>query len=184
MTRTLRRLSFLIVAAAVGVAACRGTHPAPQFAWDKTADFATPKTYAFWVGPGYPPPHGDSIIDGEFISQHVRAAIEASLAGKGYQKVDPSKAALLVGFLSGDTGVSDEVKDPNYAWLTGYESVMYEKSRAITIDFRTADKKLIWRGSITRLEGENPDAAGREIHSEISTLLSKFPPPPGAVPTS
>ncbi len=61
---------------------------------------------------------------------------------------------------------------------------MYEKSRSITIDMRKADKKLVWRGSITRLEGEDPAAAGREIHHEIDALLSKFPPPPGAVPTS
>ncbi len=184
MTRTLRRLSFLLAVLAIGAAGCRGTHPAPQFAWDKTADFAAAKTYAWWVGPGYPPPHGDSIIDGEFISQHVHAAVDASLASKGYRKVDPSSASLLVGFLTGDTRVTDEVKDPNYAWLTGYETDMYEKSRQVTIDFRTADKKLIWRGSITRLEGENPDAAGREIRSEIDSLLSKFPPPPGAVPTN
>ena len=62
--------------------------------------------------------------------------------------------------------------------------MIYKKSRAITIDFRTADKKLIWRGSITRLEGENPDAAGREIRHEIEALLSKFPPPPGAGATN
>jgi len=184
MIRTPRRLWFLLVAGAIGAAACRGTHPPPQFAWDKTADFAAAKTYAWWVGPGYPPPHGDSIIDGEFISQHVHAAVDASLAGKGYQKVDPARASFLVAFLTGDTRVSDEVKDPNYAWLTGYENTMYEKSRQITIDFRTADRKLIWRGSITRLEGENPDAAGREISREIDALLAKFPPPPGAVPTN
>ena len=184
MTRTLRRLSLMLVASAIGAAACRGTHPAPQFAWDKTADFADLKTYAWWVGPGYPPAHGDSIIDGTFIEQHVRAAVDANLSSKGYRKVDAASAGLLVGVLTGDTGVTDEVKDPNYAWLTGYEVDMYEKSRQVTIDFRNAKKLLVWRGSITRLEGENPEAAGREIRSESDTLLAKFPPPPGAAPTN
>jgi hypothetical protein len=183
MNRTLRRLSLLVAASAIGAAACRGTHPPPQFAWDKTADFAAMKTYAWWVGPGYPPPHGDSIIDGTFIEQHVRPAVEANLESKGYRKVDASSASLLVAYLTGDTRVTDEVKDPNYAWLTGYETTMYEKSRQITIDFRNAKKLLVWRGSITRLEGENPEAAGREIRSELDTLLAKFPPPPGAQPT-
>jgi len=183
MTRTMRRLSFLLAATAFAAAACRGTHPPPQFAWDKTADFA-PKTYAWWDS-AYPTPHGDSIIDGEFIEQHVRAAVDAKLASKGYRKVDFPSAGLYVGFLSGDTRVSDEVKDPNYAWLTGYESMMYEKSRQITIDIREASTKhLIWRGSITRLEGEDPAAAGREIDHEVDGLLDKFPPAPGTTPTS
>jgi hypothetical protein len=61
---------------------------------------------------------------------------------------------------------------------------MYEKSRQVVIDIRNASKKLVWRGSITRLEGENPDAAGREIHHEVDVLLSKFPPAPGSAPSS
>jgi len=184
MTRAPLRASLLLLAGAIGAAGCRGTHPAPQFSWDKAADFAALKTYAWWDGPGYPMPHGDSIIDGQFIDRHVRSAVDATLQKKGFRKVAPGNANFIVGYYSGDTGVSDEVKDPNYAWLTGYETTMYEKSRQITIDIRDPGKKLLWRGSITRLEGENPDAAGREIDHEVDALLSHFPPAPGATPSS
>lgn len=179
ITPGLALLAFVLAAAS----ACRGTHPAPTYAYDKTADFADLKTYAWWDA-GYPKPHGDSIIDGTFIDQHVRAAVDAKLASKGYRKVDFASAALLLGYLTGDTRVTDDVKDPNYAWLTGYDDTMYEKSRQVTIDIRNAKTKLlIWRGSITRLEGENPDAAGREISREVDALLDKFPPTPGMTPS-
>ncbi len=183
MTRTTLRALLFLAAAATGATGCRGTHPAPQFAWDKAADFAAMKTYAWYDGPGYPMPHGDSIIDGQFIDRHVRSAVEESLGKKGFRKVDAASAGMFVSYRSGDTGVSDEVRDPNYAWLTGYETTMYEKSREVVIDIRNPSKKLVWRGSITRLEGENPDAAGREIDHEVDALLSKFPPAPGSAPS-
>ena len=184
MTRLARRLvPSLLVAAAVWTAACAGTHPAPQFAWDPKADFAPLTSYAWYEGPGFQMPHGDSIIDGRFIDMHVRSAVDEALAQKGFQKTDAASAALLVSYGTGDTGVSDQVKDFNYAWLTGYENMMYEKSRLVSITMRDQSKKLIWVGSITRLEGENPEAAGREIHHEIDVLLGHFPPAPGATPS-
>jgi len=183
MTRAPLR-TLLLLAGAIGAAGCRGTHPAPQFAWDKAADFAAMKTYAWYAGPGYPMPHGDSIIDGQFIDRHVRSAVDESLEKKGFRKVDAASASMFVAYGTGDTMVTDEVKDPNYAWLTGYETTMYEKSREVVIDIRNASKKLVWRGSITRLEGENPEAAGREIHHEVDVLLSRFPPAPGSAPSS
>jgi hypothetical protein len=184
MIGTPRRILLsLIAAAAILAAACAGTHPAPQFAWDPKADFTSLKSYAWYEGPGFQIPHGDSIIDGRFIDQHVRSAVDQALERKGFQKADPASASLLVSYGTGDTGVSDEVKDPNYAWLTGYEITMYEKSRLITINMRDQARKLLWVGSITRLEGENPEAAGREINHEIGVLLDKFPPAPGATPS-
>jgi Domain of unknown function (DUF4136) len=182
MTRTASRILLLLVVASA-LAACAGTHPAPRYAWDPKADFAPLKTYAWYQGPGFQMPHGDSIIDGQFIDERVRKAVDEGLAAKGFQKVDAANASMFVSYGTGDTSVSDEVKDPNYAWLTGYESTMYEKSRAMTIDIRDRQKKLLWVGSITRLEGENPDAVGREIDHEIHVLLDHFPPAPGATPS-
>jgi len=184
MRTTARRilLSLLAAAAAFG-AACAGTHPAPRFRWDPKADFTPVTAYAWYDGPGFQMPHGDSIIDGRFIDQHVRSAVDQALERKGLRKGDPAGADLLVSYSSGDSGVSDQVKDPNYAWLTGYEFTMYEKSRVVTIQMRDSAKRLIWVGSITRLEGENPDAVGREIHHEIDVLLDRFPPAPGSKPS-
>ena len=173
----------LVLFCAAAIAACRGTHPAPRYAWNPKADFDPLKTYAWWNPPGFTPPHGDSIIDGEFLDQHIRGAVDRSLGAKGMQKVDPAAAQMFVTYSTGDTGVSDEVKDPNYAWLTGYENTMYEKSRSVQIDIRDRAKVLIWRGSISRLEGENPDGVARELNHEVDTLLAHFPPKPGMTPS-
>jgi hypothetical protein len=177
VTGTPRRLLFSILAASALAAACAGTHPPPQFVYDHKARFTGLSTFAWYEDPSFTIPHGDSIIDGRFIDQHVRSAVDADLARKGFQKVTGGNATMYVAYRTGDTGVASEDKDPNYEWLTGYSvSTMYEKERSITIDIRDHAKKLIWRGGVTRLEGSNPDAAGRELDREIGTLLDKFPP--------
>jgi len=161
---------------ALWVAACAGTHPAPKFASDPKADFSAMKTYAWDDGDGFQLPHGDSIVDGHYIDERVRAAVDRELAGKGIHKAPAGGAAMLVSYRTGDTGVADEVKDPNMAWLTGYEITDYEKSRTIAIDIRSPAHKLVWRGSIARLEGQNPEAVGRSLDHDVAVLMEHFPP--------
>ena len=52
----------------------------------------------------------------------------------------------------------------------------WEKERTVRIDIRNNARKLIWRGSIDRLEGSNPDKVARELDREVDTLLQHFPP--------
>lgn len=174
MIRNKGYLSLPALLAGSLLLSCAGTHPAPRFAWDPQTDFAPMKTYA-WDS-SIRIPHGDSIIDGRFIDERVRAAVDSSFHAKKFERSDDGSAAILVSYWTDDTGLSDEVKDPNYAWLTGYEVTMYEKSRTITIDMRDPSKKLLWRGSITRLEGESPEAVGRTIDHDIAVLMQHFPP--------
>jgi hypothetical protein len=178
-----RALLPLILLAGAASAACRGTHPPPVYAWDQNASFGGMKTYAWYDAPGFQIPHGDSIIDGQFIDRTVRQAVDEALAKKGLRKVDAANASMYVSYGTGDTRVTDQVKDWNRAVLTGYENTMYEKSRQVIIDIWNASRILVWQGSITRLEGENPDEAGREIRHEVDVLLSHFPPAPGSMPS-
>src|SRR5262245_2763557 len=115
-----RRALPLLLLASAALSACRGTHPAPVYAWDKAADFSAMKTYAWWAPPGFQVPHGDSIIDGQFIDRTVRDAVNESLAKRGFQQVAAANASMFVGYGTGDTRVSDQVKDWNVAVLTGY----------------------------------------------------------------
>ena len=173
----------VLVFASSALAACRGTHPAPVYAWDQAASFSGMKTYAWYDPPGFQVPHGDSIIDGQFIDRTVRQAVDESLAKKGFQKVDSPNASMYVSYGTGDTRVTDQVKDWNRAVLTGYENTMYEKSRQVIIDIYNASRILVWQGSITRLEGEDPAQVGREMRHEVDVLLSHFPPAPGSKPS-
>ena len=173
----------LVMLASTALAACRGTHPPPVYAWDQAASFSGMKTYAWYDPPGFQVPHGDSIIDGQFIDRTVRQAVDESLASRGFQKVDAAQATMFVSYGTGDTRVTDQVKDWNRAVLTGYENDMYEKSRQVIIDIYNASRVLVWQGSITRLEGEDPSQVGREMRHEVDVLLSHFPPAPGSKPS-
>jgi hypothetical protein len=177
-----RALLPLLLLTWSALAACRGTHPEPVYAWDKAASFSAMKTYAWYDPPGFQIPHGDSIIDGQFIDRTVRQAVDESLAKRGFQRVDDANASMYVSYGTGDTRVTDQVKDWNRAVLTGYENDMYEKSRQVIIDIYNASRILVWQGSITRLEGEDPAQVGREMRHEVDVLLH-FPPAPGAVPS-
>jgi hypothetical protein len=177
MTRGALRPFAPLAALAAFALACAGTHPAPQFAWDTGTDFAAMKQFAWWDPPGFHVPHGDAIVDGDFIDQHVRSAVDRELERKGYRKVDAAQATILVSYGTGDTGTDAADKAQDIERWTGNDTMtVYENQRSLTIKFRTPGKKLVWRGSIVRLEGQDPGAVGREIDREVSELLSHFPP--------
>ncbi|HWZ84698.1 MAG TPA: DUF4136 domain-containing protein [Thermoanaerobaculia bacterium] len=177
MIRTIRRLLLLAAGAALFAVACQGTHPKPVFAYDHKATFADLKTWAWYDDPTFKVPHGDSIIDGAFLDGHIRSAIEDALRKKGYDKVNPTNASMLVAYHTGDTGVGEHDEFGNYEWWSGYVvATNWEKERTVTIDIRNATRKLVWRGQIARLEGSNPEGVAKELNREVATLLSHFPP--------
>jgi len=176
VNRYARFLAILASAALLAVA-CAGTHPKPVYAWDKAANFATMKNWAWYDDPTFKVPHGDAIIDGAFLDGHIRSAIEDALHKKGYEKVKPTNATMLVAYHTGDTGVGERDEFGNYEWWTGaVVATDWEKERTVTIDIRDKDRKLVWRGQIDRLEGSNPEGVARELNREVGTLLSHFPP--------
>ena len=175
MIRT--RIAAFAAALAVFAVACAGTHPKPVSAYDHTVSFVGLATYAWYADPKFKMPHGDAIVDGAFLDSHIRSAVDDAMRKKGYLKVDPARASLLVAYNTGDTGVGEHDEYGNYEWATGYlVATNWEKERTVTIDIRNNGKKLIWRGSIDRLEGQNPDKVARELDREVDTLLQHFPP--------
>jgi hypothetical protein len=178
MIRSFRPLALLALAATLFLPACEGTHPKPVYAYDKSANFATLKTWAWYDDPTFKVPHGDSIIDGAFLDGHIRSAIEDALRHKGYDKVPAKNASMFVIYHTGDVGVGEHDEFGNYEWWSGnVVATNWEKERTVIIDIRNVDKKLVWRGEIARLEGQNPEGVARELNREVATLLSHFPPP-------
>lgn len=76
-------------------------------------------------------------------------------------------------------GSSDEWG--TYTWWSFpryvYEGSAYEKERGLTLELRDAQHKLLWRGQVSRLEGTNPEAVGREIDRQAAELLARLPAP-------
>lgn len=178
MIRSFRSLALFAVVATLLLPACEGTHPKPIYAFDKSANFATLKEWAWYDDPTFKVPHGDSIIDGAFLDGHIRSAIEDALRHKGYEKVVPQKASMFVIYHTGDVGVGERDEFGNYEWWTGaVVATDWQKERTVIIDIRNVDHKLVWRGQIARLEGSSPDGVARELNHEVAALLSHFPPP-------
>ena len=179
--RTTRRIAFPAAAAAALILlltlACAGTHPKPVYAWDHSANFSVMKTWAWYSDPTFRVPHGDSIIDGAFLDGHIRSAVDDALRHKGYEKVKEDNASMLVAYHTGDTGVGERDEFGDYEWWSGnVVATNWEKERTVTIDIRSKDRKLVWRGQIDRLEGSNPEGVAKELNHEVSVLLAHFPP--------
>jgi hypothetical protein len=183
-----RRASLLVAAGAAALlgfalaVACAGTHPAPRVAWDPNADLSPPRTYAWDDRPGQQSPTGDSIVDGAFLDKRIRAAAERELATHGYRPAPPGTTPdILVSYQTGQDGVGSADEWGTYTWWSYpryvYEGSGYEKERGLTLELRDREHKLLWRGQVSRLEGTNPEAVGREIDREVAELLSRLPVP-------
>jgi len=172
----MRRLAFLCLVLAAA-AACPGK-PAPQFAWDHAASFASVKTYSWYDGPPFQYPSGSSIVDGKFVDQHVRRDVDAEMARKGYVKIDTGTPDVYVTYATGAEGVADRDVWGQYTWWSPYVPVgtAYEKEGSLALDFRNPDKKLIWRGFVVGRVGRNPEELARAIERAVQDLLKNFPP--------
>ncbi len=168
--------------AAVGcLLACAGA-PKLSFAWDHEARFDQMRVFAWYDDPTFQMPHGGSIVDGRFIDEHVRKAVEEHLREKGLERSADGSADIYVAYHAGTEGVVSQDRFGSYAWWspTIYGGAKYRKEGSLVLDVRDGGKKLIWRGIITAIVGTNPDEVARDIDKAVGDLLARFPPPPGA----
>ena len=161
-------------------AACAGK-PELHFAWDHAASFAGLKTYAWYADPNFQMPRGGSIVDGRFVDERVRAAVEKELGRKGLTKTDGA-ADLYVSYATRPDGVVSQDKFGRYDWwsATIVVGAKYQKAGTLTLDVRNRERRLVWRGAKSAILGTNPEKVGRDIDDAVGDLLSKFPPPPAA----
>jgi Domain of unknown function (DUF4136) len=163
------------------VQACAGK-PTLVFASDPAARFSGLRTWAWYDDPTFKMPGGGSIVDGRFVDERVRKAVDRDLAKKGLEKVESGKADLYVSYHTDTIGVVSQDKYGGYDWwtMTIVVGAKYQKKGALTLDIRDADYKLVWRGEKAAIVGTNPEAVGRDIDDAVGDLLSKFPPTPGS----
>jgi uncharacterized protein DUF4136 len=174
----LKRLGFLCLLLVVGTACTK--LPPPEFAYDKAASFADLKTFAWYQGPEFKYPRGGSVVDGRFIDDHVRKDVEAELGKKGYRKEDGGSPDFFVSYATSADGIVDHDRYGAYSWWSPniYVSSAYDRMATLTLDVRDREKKLIWRGAISRTGGDNPEKVGEAIERAVAELLKNFPPIP------
>jgi hypothetical protein len=129
------------------------------------------------------------------VAQRITRAVEAGLAARGYQIVEPGQAQMYVTFFvtsqdradvhSYNTGFSyRRCWDPMRcgAYLNPEIDVRYYKQGTLLLDFiDPASKSLQWRGVTSKRLPSDPSAAERsELATEVvNAILDQFPP--GAV---
>jgi hypothetical protein len=171
-----------LVLAAAGMAACAGA-PTYHYAFDPTFRFVEPKTYGWYDDPKFQMPGGGSIVDGRFIDENVRRAIDETLLKKGvHPVVTGATPDIYVSYTTRADGVASQDRFGAYHWWSGtvWAGTKYQKEGTLYIDVRDSEHKLIWRGLKSAILGTNPDAVRRDIERAVSELLAEYPPPPGA----
>jgi hypothetical protein len=178
-----RRLGAALLLAAT-LASCAGKTPPPAFAYDRTANFAGLKTYAWWDGPGSALPRGNAIVDGEVIDRTVRRAVDEDLQRRGF-RIRDGDADMYVAYDVDHAGVLAHEKfiktdtTPFLLWQWDhleYSGSDYQKQSAIVLEIRDGDRKLVWRGGLAAKAGASPKEIARNLQKAVSILLSHFPP--------
>jgi hypothetical protein len=196
---TLRRRSpaaTSLAALALGalvLAGCAAPKPTLRSDYDRSADFATYRTYSY-VDPVGTDKAGYSSI----ITQHFKSAIDNEMSARGYRKVD-SNPDLLVNFSANATEKVDVRSTPTptmgmgvgYGGYYGYRGSMYGAWPMYTNDVSTVRyqvgtlnvdvvdarrKQLVWEGvaegKLRKETMQNPEPA---IRSVINQLYQTYP---------
>jgi len=82
--------------------------PSRDVAYDPGASFAGLRSYAWFDDPKWVMPKGNAVVDGQFVDRTVRAAVNANLGRKGFEKVE-GDSSFYVSYLWSDAGGSSQV---------------------------------------------------------------------------
>jgi hypothetical protein len=178
---------------ALVLSGCAAPKPTLRSDYDRSADFATYRTYSY-VDPVGTDKAGYSSI----ITQHFKSAIDNEMSARGYRKVE-SNPDLLVNFSANATEKVDVRSTPTptmgmgvgYGGYYGYRGSMYAAWPMYTNDVSTVRyqvgtlnvdvvdarrKQLVWEGvaegKLRKETMQNPEPA---IRSVINQLYQTYP---------
>lgn len=185
--RAVRRVAAFALAA-FALAACAASGPSIRSDYDRSADFAAYRTYAY-VQPAGTDRAGYSTL----TTQHFKNAIDAELGARGYRRVE-SDADLLVNFNANATEKVDVRAAPTATIGVGYyhyryglysgfplyrndvETVRYKVGTANVDVVDAKRKQLVWEGvaegRLTKEVMRNPEPA---IRGAVTEMFKTFP---------
>jgi hypothetical protein len=183
-TMTLHRTLVLAIAATAlpSIALAQKT----TYDFDKTATFATYKTYAFKEGT----PVGQPLLD-----QRIVGALEMQLAAKGFTKNDASPDVFVVYHVALDKqkDISSFSSGPmygpyGYGWGGGWGTTTTNVRvtdivvGTLAVDMVDAQKKqMVWRGLGTKEidTDAKPEKRDKNISKAVEKIFKNYPPKVG-----
>ena len=177
----LHRTLALVVAvlALPAIAAAQKT----TYDFDKTAPFATFKTYSMQTG---------TPTKNELIDKRLEAAIESQLAAKGFKRVDANPDVFVIYHVAFDQqkDISSYSTGPmyggyGYGWGGGWGSTTTDvRVREILVGTLAVDivdakkKSMAWRGLGTKEIDTNakPEKRDQNINKAVEKIFKNYPP--------
>ena len=187
---TLRPALFVLFAIAA-LSACSTVQVRQDF--DPSEDFTRLRTYSWYPKPQEPT--GNMRLDNPLLHDRIVAAVDRTLATKGYSKIEDGKPDFYVNYhLATQTKL--DVRTIDYGapygygvWgVGGWGGVGWSETYTVPYDEGTlaidvidiAKRKLVWRGiGVGRLkENPKPEQVTERVNAAVDEVLAQFPPKP------
>ena len=181
-----------IMAALLLLAATACSTVRTNYDFDPSVDFGAWRSYAWY--PDEEPPTGNPRLDNPLVHERIEAAIDDTLALRGYKRVEGGDPDFYVNYhLSTEQKLDVQTMDRGYgagygrAWRGyGWGGVGWTETRveqydegALIIDFLDfGSRKLAWRGSGRRRLARNPspEKTTERVKAAVAEIIEQFPP--------
>jgi len=161
---------ILTLTAVVIFAGCSTVHIETDY--DRQADFSKYKTYR-WIphtkGTGDNPLMNDPLIEG-----HVKSAVNAELAKKGFVKIEEGHPDFLVAYYFTARNRVDITNYYGY-WYPQTSVYRYKEGTLILDIVDREQKQLVWRGWASDVL-EDRSRLNEQINDSVRKLLERYPP--------
>lgn len=161
-----------------------------NYDYDNKSDFSAIHTYNWGESNGA----DDELAKNQILKNRIVASVDSYLQSRGYRKVDPAQADVLVVI---GAGVKEKMRVTNWGGPGGYYrdpwydpwwggsayggrvDVSYYQEGTLVIDIvDNAKKELIWRGLGTGIVSRQSDQEKQRaaIDEYVQEILNRFPP--------
>ena len=176
----MKRLFCLVLLLVWGASAAAAQEVAYNF--DQDTDFAYLQSYK-WVGI-----KNAQQVD-ELTARQITSALDAALAKRGLKKTDADNADLYIGY---QTAIGTEEQwnaystgwgmGPRWGGGLGMGSATSTTIRLGELDldmYDTANKRLVWRGTVSKSfdPAAKPEKRQKHLEKAIEKMLKNYPPP-------
>jgi len=179
-----------LVLLAVTLTGCKST---ANYDYDQSVNFSALKTYA-WIISDNKVEKSQEFFQSDINHKRIIRAIDQQLLAKGFEKVAPENAELLVNFHTSTITKRERGLSNTHPYFLSFGHMFHHshlgmhmslnhierkyKAGSLVVDFVDANKELVWRGAKeTRMKRKAAPAAREEsVRVAVAHIMENFPP--------